>query len=157
MRVCGLFVRAAQLDFEWALCTQGMCRGGDSHFFPFLPSSLLSGFLWLSLEAAVSGAELGGGREEGAQQVLVVLKASSEDIAPVGGKAQFAEVRSNREEKFTLETKTSAFTIGGGQVQENSSRVRLRAPSSVWVAQSPGLASGRQEAKGTGLVLRAQT
>lgn len=61
MRVCGLFGRAAQLDFEWALCTQGMCRGGDSHFFSFLPSSLLSGFLWLSLEAAVSGAELGGG------------------------------------------------------------------------------------------------
>lgn len=61
MRVCGLFVRAAQLDFEWALCTQGMCRGGDSHFFPFLPSSLLSGFLWLSLKASVSRAELRGG------------------------------------------------------------------------------------------------
>lgn len=74
---------------------------------------------------------------EGAQQVLVILKPSSEDIAPVGGKAQFADVRSNREEKFTLATKTSAFTIGGGQFQENSSRVRLRAPSSVWVAQSP--------------------
>lgn len=48
------------------------------------------------------GAYAWGGVLGAARQVLVMLKASSEAIILSGGKAKLADVRSNREERFTL-------------------------------------------------------
>lgn len=66
----------------------------------FLPP-VFSGFLWLLLEAAYAW----GGVQGAALQVLVILKTSSKAITPGGGKAKLADVRSNREERFTLATR----------------------------------------------------
>ena len=89
------------LDFQWAVCARGMCRGGDSHFPPSpRPPSVPSPpqcSLWLPLEQPVRGAECRGPL---ALRVLAILKTNSEAIEPGVGKDKFRDVRSNREKRL---------------------------------------------------------
>lgn len=84
----------------WALCDS--CPAGlrvgrvysenvQRWRFPFFSILSLQPSFWLPLALAGGSCEWGG-MEGGALQVLVILKASPEDIASVGRKAKFADV-----------------------------------------------------------------
>lgn len=108
------------------LCVLGECaKMARSIFLHSLHSSLLSGFLWLWLEAAFAW----DGVHRAALQVIVMIKSSSEAITLGGEKAKLADVKSNGEVYFG--DKTPAL------LQEVNSREALaRSSSPSWVAQS---------------------
>lgn len=124
-------------------CVLGECaKVARSIFLHSLHSSLLSGFLWLWLEAAFAWDGVHGA----ALQVIVMIKSSSEAITLGGRKAKLADVRSNGEERFTLETRPPLYCRR--LIPETRSSVPLHTTSSIQGGSTlQGVTPGLQETK----------
>lgn len=139
VRVCGLFVRAAQPDFEWAVCGSGNVQRWG---FPFFSVLSLQSSLWLPLAFAGGSCEWGrvewgAGGGSSASSCHSKAKFRGYRTSWREGPMCRRQIKSGRE-VYTGD-KTSAFTIEGGQFQEPSSCVSLRAPSFIRVAQPCGV------------------